>query len=73
MLHVKHFFGTIGEAKILRASYLPECADQADGHLALRVPRGGDGASLTGTKNPVQVTLTIGDDRGLTSVTARIR
>jgi hypothetical protein len=31
------------------------------------------GASLTGTKNPVQVTLTIGDDRGLTSVAARIR
>jgi YVTN family beta-propeller protein len=31
------------------------------------------GASLTGTKNPVQVTLTIGDDRGLTSVRARIR
>jgi YVTN family beta-propeller protein len=31
------------------------------------------GAELTGTKNPVQVTLTIGDDSGATSVTARIR
>jgi YVTN family beta-propeller protein len=30
------------------------------------------GASLTGTKNPVQVMLTIGDDSGTTSVTARI-
>jgi hypothetical protein len=30
------------------------------------------GASLTGTNNPVQVTVTIGDDRGLTSVTAKI-
>lgn len=29
-------------------------------------------ADLTGTKNPVQVTLTIGDDSGTTSVQARI-
>jgi hypothetical protein len=32
----------------------------------------GDGASLTGTTNPVPVTLTIGDDSGTTSVTAKI-
>jgi YVTN family beta-propeller protein len=31
------------------------------------------GANLTGTNNPVQVTLTIGDDTGTASVTARIR
>ena len=30
------------------------------------------GADLTGTKNPVQVTLTIGGDTGTTSVTAHI-
>jgi hypothetical protein len=30
------------------------------------------GADLTDTKNPVPVTLTIGDDRGTTSVTAHI-
>ena len=32
----------------------------------------GDGASLTGTTNPVPVTLTIGDDSGTTSVKAKI-
>jgi probable HAF family extracellular repeat protein len=32
----------------------------------------GQGASLTGTTNPVTVALTIGDDRGTTSVTAHI-
>jgi hypothetical protein len=32
----------------------------------------GQGASLTGTTNPVTVALTIGDDSGATSVTAKI-
>jgi hypothetical protein len=32
----------------------------------------GQGASLTGTTNPVAVALTIGDDSGTTSVTAKI-
>ena len=40
--------------------------------LAIRVPREATGASLTGTTNPVPVTLTIGDDCGTTSVTALI-
>jgi hypothetical protein len=32
----------------------------------------GQGASLTGTTNPVPVSLTIGDDTGTTPVTAHI-
>jgi hypothetical protein len=44
--------------------------DQAHGHFAIRVPRGGAGADLTGTKNPVPIILTIDDDSGTTSVKA---
>jgi hypothetical protein len=44
----------------------------ADGQLALRVSGGGDDANLTGTVNPVPVTLTIGEDCGTTSVEALI-
>jgi hypothetical protein len=33
----------------------------------------GSGAELTGVANPVSVAVTIGDDTGATTVTARIR
>jgi hypothetical protein len=43
------------------------------GTLRYGFQAGATGASLAGTTNPVQVMLTIGDDTGTTSVTARIR
>jgi hypothetical protein len=42
------------------------------GTLRYEVHAKGQGASLTGTTNPVPVSLTIGDDTGTTSVTAHI-
>jgi hypothetical protein len=47
-------------------------ADQAHGTLRYEFHAKGQGASLTGTKNPVPVMLAIGDDSGTASVKAAI-
>jgi uncharacterized repeat protein (TIGR03803 family) len=60
-----HFVGTI-DGVLLRVGFVPT------GSKRYAFTAVAENASLTGTTNPVTVTLTIGDDTGTTSIKAKI-